>query len=177
MKLKLFIVTFIALSLAVTGVLGGCGDKNKDGKRDNTIIVSIMNGENTDIRSVGKVDNNIAVAGYTGDEKLLWVAVYRMTGVQEGYLDTLYVLSGVIPENDQIIMCMDRLTEEIINFTATSSKSSIASLENMISNKYLSTSRYTTGEAKISIETADHRKTWFKVIVVDKLAYMPTFIP
>jgi len=177
MKLKLFIITLIAVSFAVTGLLGGCGGKkNKDSKRDYTIIIDVSNGENTDVKKWNyTTDGDNATGGYDDGANLIWLAVYKEFDNGYLYLDTLYVLSGVAGGNDQIISCAEVFEEEYIDFTATSSKSNIAKLIQS-SYRYSTTSYDETGEAKISIKTKDGRKTWFTVIVVDDMNDAPEFI-
>ena len=173
MKLKLFIITLIAISLAVTGLLGGCGGKkNKDSKRDNTICAEVFNGGA--MTKWGYTNDAKRVcAGYSTDNNLIWLAVCR--DMPDGCIsvDTLYVLS--IPGNSQILQCYDIALDDKIDFTATSSDSAIAKLTQLDSKTWSTTSYNTTGESTINIKTADGRKTWFKVKVVDDMDEAPTF--
>ena len=180
MKLKLFIITLIAISFAVTGLLGGCGGKKKnnaDEPRDNTISIQIWDGDNTENIYWGTTTGGIeAGAGYDNDDNLIWLAVTRE--IDNGGLstDTLYVLSGVTGGNDQRIKCYDYL-EDYVNFDATSSKSNIAKLTHLTYHVWRTTSYNTTGESTINITTEDGRKTWFTVKVVNSVDDMPEFIP
>jgi|GEM_PF-1036248 len=183
MKLKLFIITLIAISFAVTGLLGGCGGKkNKDEPQDKTLDVFVNEGDNTYYAKWGTVDGKVALAGYDDDDNLIWLAVYRENNNNYISADTLYVLSGVTGGNDQIISCGDNSIETYVDFTAKSSKSNIAELDGPYADSYgdicYSTTSYDeTGTAKIRITTANGKKTWFTVIVVDGMSAAPTFTP
>jgi len=180
MKLKLFIITLIAISFAVTGLLGGCGGKKKntaDEPRDDTICAEVFHGGAMTDSSKNKWgytnDGKSVCAGYSTDNNLIWLAVCR--DMPDGCIsvDTLYVLS--IPGNSQLLQCYDIALDHKIDFTATSSKSNIAKLTQLDSETWSTTSYNTTGESTINIKTADGRKTWFKVKVVDDMNDAPTF--
>ena len=177
MKLKLFIITLIAISFAVTGLLGGCYGKKKnnaDEPRDNTIAIQVDKGENTDWGTAG---GKKALAGYDGDDKLIWLIVTREINNNDMSTDTLYVLSGVTGGNDQEIKCYDTVREDYVDFDAASSKSNIAELKQIDSACWFTTSYNKTGEAKVGIETKNGRKSWFTVIVVDDMDDAPGFAP
>jgi len=179
MKLKLFIVMLIALSLAVTGLLGGCsgGKKNKD-KQDGSIVIGIESlGQSTEYTCPVTADKKFALAGYDDDDNLIWLVVYKK--LNDGYvsIDTLYVLSGVEGGNDQNFECYDSSKKDYVDFTATSSKSNIAKLKQLDSKTWSTTSYDETGEAEIHITTIDGRKTWFTVKVVGSVDDMPEFTP
>ena len=180
MKLKLFIITLIALSLAVTGLLGGCGgSKNKD-TRDKTISIEVDKGEKTKYTDWGTAGGKKAYAGYGYDNKLIWLVLSRKIDNDSVSTDTLYVLSGVAEGNDQKIFCKDVVDKYYVDFTPTSDDDSIAELNGPHSDSegdmyYYTTSYDETGEAKISIETENGKKTWFKVIVVDSRNKIPEF--
>jgi len=180
MKLKLFIIALIAISFAVTGLLGGCGGKKKntaDEPRDDTICISINKGQNTKYTMWGTADGQGALAGYDDDDNLIWLSVCIIADNGDLSTDTLYVLAGVTGGNDQIVECYDLSKDDYVDFDATSSKSNIAKLERIDSSCWRTTSYNTTGESTINIKTADGKKTWFTVIVVDGMSAAPEFIP
>ena len=159
MKLKLFIVMLIAVSFAVTGLLGGCSGKKKktaDEPRDDSISIRVWGGDNTnDIREGITTDGDYAIGGYDDGANLIWLAVRRNINNNELSVDTLYVLSGVTSGNDQKFGCSD-VVHSWVDFTATSSKSNIAELNEFydeIGIYYSTTSYDETGTAKISITT------------------------
>ena len=179
MKLKLFIITLIAISFAVTGLLGGCGGKKKnnaDEPQDKTFNVLVLEGNNTNKMLYRTVDGTSFCTGYDDGDNIIWLAIDRDNGNGYTATDTLYVLSGVEGGNDQVIVCTDKYSTPI-NFTATSSKSNIAKLEQLSSAFWSTTSYDETGESTINITTADGRKTWFTVKVVNSVDDMPEFIP
>ena len=180
MKLKLFIIMLIAISFAVTGLLGGCGGKKKntaDEPRDDTIGILINKGQNTKYTMWGTADGQGALAGYDDDYNMLWLVVTRKVDNGDLSTDTLYVLAGVTGGNDQIVECYDLSKDDYVDFDATSSKSNIAKLERIDSSCWRTTSYNTTDESTINITTANGKKTWFKVIVVNSVDDMPEFTP
>ena len=191
MKLKLFIIMLIAISFAVTGLLGGCGGKNKD-KRDTSIVVEPLGLDNID----GTVDGKYAVFLYEGakgggissDQIAGLATVVIDESGKTGYVDTMYLLSGKIKNDNLIIALLDVgiMKKELtfIDFTATSSNSSVVSLtrgdeskkeENVECFYFVNT--HSKGTAKISIKSEDGRKTWFTVKVVDSVDDLPKFTP
>ena len=183
MKLKLFIIMLIAVSFAVTGLLGGCGGKKNKDKQDDSISIQIYSGQSTKYTHRGSItDGTEALAGYDSADNLIWLAVYRKININKWSTDTLYVLSGVEGGNDQDFYCYGITTHNYLNFTATSFNSNIAKLNGPYDDIdgdpcYSTTSYDTTGEAKISITTANGKKTWFTVIVVDDMDEAPEFTP
>ena len=188
MKLKLFIIMLIAISFAVTGLLGGCGGKNKD-KRDTSIAVEALGLDKID----GTADGKYAVllyerakgGGISSDHIAGLVTFVIDESKKTGYVDTMYLLSGKI-KNDNFGIALRNvgIYMESIDFTATSSNSSVVSLTRGDESKkeenvecFYYVTAHSKGTATISIKSDDGRKTWFTVKVVDSVDDLPKFTP
>ena len=191
MKLKLFIITLIAISFAVTGLLGGCGGKNKD-KRDTSIVVdaSLRGCENIPGTADGKNAYLLyeeAKGEISSDQIAGLVTVVIDESKKTVYIDTMYLLSGKI-KNDNFGITLfnidiNGMSKKSLNFTATSSNSSVVSLSRADESKKVKVeciyyvTAHSKGTATISIKSEDGRKTWFTVKVVDSVDDLPKFTP
>ena len=192
MKLKLFIIMLIAISFAVTGLLGGCGGKNKD-KRDTSIVVDALGFK--DNRIYGTADGKNAYLLYeeakgeiSSDQIAGIVTIVIDESGKTGYVDTMYLLSGKI-KNDNFGITLfnidiNGMSKKSLNFTATSSNSSVVSLSRGEESKkeknvecFYFVNTHSKGTATISIKSEDGRKTWFTVKVVDSVDDLPKFTP
>jgi len=187
MKLKLFIITIIVASFAMIGMLGGCGGNsgcNGDGgeivtdePRDSRITLwsdpDITKALTSYDRYDATVDGHSARV-YKDGSTVVGLTVADDVGYS--HTDKIYLL----PSTQNIAMFLVYTSVYArINFTATSSNSSIASVDydTSSSNTIMLVTPHAVGTTRINI-TAEGggSKTWTDVIVVKSASDMPTFV-
>jgi len=179
MKLKLFIITIIIASFAMIGLLGGCGggsNGNTEEPRDSTIALwdefnittTLTSYSNANVKADGQ---HARVYEDGGNIVGLTVAGNAITG----HVGKIYLL----PSTQNIAMSLYDISNSTnIDFTATSSNASIASVD--YDTSYIHTvmlvKAHTVGTTRINITAEDGRETWTDVIVVASASDMPTFV-
>ena len=190
MKLKLFIITIIVASFAMIGLLGGCGGNsgcNGDGgeivtdePRDSRIILwsdPVITKALTSYDCYDATVDGHSARVYKDGSTVVGLTVADDVGYS--HTDKIYLL----PSTQNIAMFLVHTSAYArINFTATSSNSSIASVDYDTSGEFSYTimlvKAHSVGTTRINITSKEgsDSKTWTDVIVVKSASDMPTFV-
>ena len=189
MKLKLFIVMLIAISLVTVSILGGCGNKSKGNRRGGsveqqqnralqlTLMCDFGNDKEFYEQGYGYVDD-LSYSYFISTQSLdaVFLSVSKPIDMGIRSVDTAYVLSGV--RNLSLFTALNFWGLPDTGYTLASSNSSVISIgseKDILGNYYTELNVNAVGTAKITATTGDGNKTWMTIHVVDSSDRIPTF--
>ena len=179
MKLKLFIITLIAISFSVIGLLVGCGGNSKnsgggvvDEPRDQTIKIGTSWSSQYFMSYLYHLNGAYVGVLKTNDAaEIKSICVSKDPSNMPFDMVHIYLVSNTVDICQFVCRDSDDYYDEV-DFTATSSKPSVVSVAELSADIWSVTS-HNPGEATINITIADNRKTWIKVTVVSSTADLP----